>query len=68
VTALTGTKLVSHSEFENYGLNLRFGVEVEASRGRMVPGTSIRDIRAQALRLTPEEYVKRLDKPFEPKF
>ena len=68
MTALTGTKLVSHSEFENYGLNLRFGVEVEASRGRMVPGTSIRDIRAQALRLTPEEYVKRLDKPFEPKF
>ncbi|MEM3072353.1 MAG: hypothetical protein QW172_02720, partial [Candidatus Bathyarchaeia archaeon] len=60
--------MVSYSGFENYGLTLRFGVEVEASRGRLVPGTSIRDIRAQALRLSPEEYVKRLENPFEPKF
>ena len=56
------------SSFENYGLELPFGEEVIPKAGHPVPGTSFIDIRSQALRLSPEKFLERLKKPYEPKF
>ncbi len=60
--------MVAYSRFDNYGLRLPFGEEVESKSGCLIPGTAIRDLRAQALRLTPEDHLKRLKTPFKPKF
>ena len=61
-------QMVEYSDFENYGLSIPFGKEVESKKGKYIPGTSMRDLRAQAIRLSPDDYVRRLEMSFDPKF
>ena len=60
--------MLKYDKFNNYGLKLPFAPSVRDHAGKTVPGTQIVDIRAQALRLSPEERVRMLSSPFSPGF
>ncbi len=60
--------MIKYDKFNNYGLKLPFDPSVRDLSGKTVPGTRIIDIRAQALRLSPEERVRMLNSPFSPGF
>lgn len=58
--------MIQYSAFNNYGLNLPFDNSVRESAGRRVENATLTDIRSQALRLTPQQRVEMLRKPFRP--
>ena len=58
--------MIQYSAFNNYGLNLPFDNSVRESAGRRVEIATLTDIRSQALRLTPQQRVEMLRRPFRP--
>lgn len=60
--------MFNYDKFKNYGLELPFGEEVLETAGQAVPGTTLIDIRAQALRLSPEQRIQALRKSWKPRY
>jgi len=58
--------MINYSGFNNYGLKLPFDEKVIGLAGKTVPGAQMTDIRAQGLRLDPNQRADMLKKPFRP--
>ncbi len=57
---------VQYAKFSNYGLS-QPDRSVMGTHGQLVAGTAFADIRAQALRFSPDERVEMLNRPYDPK-
>ena len=60
--------MFNYDSFENYGLELPFGAEVLETAGQAVEGATMTDIRAQALRLSPEQRIDSLRKSWKARY
>ena len=60
--------MFNYDSFENYGLELPFGAEVLETAGQAVEGATLTDIRAQALRLSPEQRIDSLRKSWKARY
>ena len=58
---------IEYAPFANYGLNLGLDRAVQGTFMQTVAGTQLADIRAQALRMDPNERVTMLETPYDPK-
>lgn len=60
--------MFEYDRFENYGLKLPFAADQADRQARPVEGATLTDLRAQALRLSPEERIAMLRKRFHPRY